>query len=190
MLVNYFAYGSNMLPERLRRRCASARKIGVAALPGYDLVFCKTGKDGSGKAGIIPCAEPGARIFGIVFQMTGSDLAILDGIEGRGRGYHRNDDLRVCTFADEKSLIVSSYVADDKYLNPDIRPFDWYLDLVVKGAELNGLPEVYRQRIAATPVSPDLDVERDARREAHHVLAAIKAKTVARPCAADGPTNE
>lgn len=190
MLVNYFAYGSNMLPERLRRRCASARKIGVAALPGYDVVFCKTGKDGSGKAAIVPSAEPGARIFGVVFQMTASDLAILDGIEGRGRGYQRNDELRAVTLPARQSLIVSSYIADDNYLNPDIRPFDWYLDLVVKGAELSGLPEAYRQRIAATPVSPDLDVERDARREAHLVLAEIETKTVARPCAADGPTNE
>ena len=41
-----FAYGSNMLTSRLRRRCPSAMPLGVATLIGYELRWHKKSKDG------------------------------------------------------------------------------------------------------------------------------------------------
>src|SRR5258708_12496941 len=48
--VRYFAYGSNMLTDRLRERVPSATAIGVGRLAGHQLRWDKrTGRDGSGK---------------------------------------------------------------------------------------------------------------------------------------------
>lgn len=48
--MKYFAYGSNMLTERLRARCPSAHPIGTGIAMGFRLNFSKRGEDGSGKA--------------------------------------------------------------------------------------------------------------------------------------------
>ena len=45
----YFAYGSNLHPERLRERVPSAESLGVARLEAHVLRFHKRGRDGSGK---------------------------------------------------------------------------------------------------------------------------------------------
>ena len=57
MTFKYFAYGSNMLKERLcaRDRCPSAMPVDVGSIRGYTLQFWKISKDGSGKATIVRC---------------------------------------------------------------------------------------------------------------------------------------
>ena len=54
MTIPYFAFGSNMLLERIKKRVPSARVLGNATLGGYALRFNKLSKDGSGKANIVP----------------------------------------------------------------------------------------------------------------------------------------
>jgi hypothetical protein len=49
----FFAYGSNMLTERLRERCPDARPLGTAIARGYLLSFSKRSKDGSAKATLV-----------------------------------------------------------------------------------------------------------------------------------------
>ena len=67
----YFAYGSNMLLERLRKRCKSARFLGVAVVHGYKLVFSKKSKkDGSGKATIAKTANDDAAVYGALFEIN------------------------------------------------------------------------------------------------------------------------
>lgn len=44
-----FAYGSNMLTDRLRERVPSARPVAVARLAGHSLRWHKVSIDGSGK---------------------------------------------------------------------------------------------------------------------------------------------
>lgn len=78
MTIRYFAYGSNMLPQRLQRRCTSARKCGLAMLPGYDLSFCKISKDGSGKATLLPSSRLEAKVYGVIFHLASDDLPNLD----------------------------------------------------------------------------------------------------------------
>ena len=53
MTMLYFAYGSNMLTERLKARVSSATPIGKANLSDHGLRFHKKSKDGSGKCDII-----------------------------------------------------------------------------------------------------------------------------------------
>ena len=40
----YFAYGSNMLLERLQKRCKTASFLGLAVAHGYTLAFSKKSK--------------------------------------------------------------------------------------------------------------------------------------------------
>jgi len=51
--VPYFAYGSNMLSDRLCSRSPSARAIGPAWLPNWQMMFNKRSIDGSAKANLM-----------------------------------------------------------------------------------------------------------------------------------------
>lgn len=70
--VPYFAYGSNMLTERLQARCKSAKVRCVGSADGYRLAFSKKSQDGSGKATIRPDEASG--VYGIVFDIDETEL--------------------------------------------------------------------------------------------------------------------
>ena len=78
----YFAYGSNMLTERLRmrKRCPSAEPIGVAEAQGYRLVFKKESEDGSSKA-TLARGEHSDKVYGVLFQINKAELGRLDAEE-------------------------------------------------------------------------------------------------------------
>lgn len=187
-MIAYFAYGSNMLPQRLQRRCPSARISTTATLQGYELEFSKIGQDGSGKATIVPSARTGARVFGAVFYIAPDDIAVLDGFEGRGKGYERHENFRVHATADHQALAVNTYIAESDYLDARLQPFDWYLALVLNGARCTGLPEHYCRRIAATPAGADPVPLRRSRQEALAVLAEA-ANPINRQVEAESPVG-
>jgi hypothetical protein len=61
-------------------------------------------------------------------------------------------------------------------LTDGIRPYDWYLNLVLAGALEHGLPEDYFEEIVATRSRPDPDLSRDTQLEAESLLAAFVQK--------------
>ncbi len=80
----YFAYGSNLVAERLRGRVESARALEIARLPGRRLALDKLGRDGSGKANLV--AHPGALVWGVLYEIEPLHWADLDAWEW---GYER-----------------------------------------------------------------------------------------------------
>lgn len=173
-LIRYFAYGSNMLEQRLQKRCKSARVSGVASVTGYRLAFCKKSKDGSGKATLV--ADPAGQVFGAVFYIAAKDAAELDRIEGRGNGYERIEELTVLSYPDGKPITVTAYIADDDFRDSALQPYDWYLDLVVAGAEQHQLPTDYIQRLRVRPSLADPLLDRKQRHEALELLRERRAK--------------
>src|ERR1700756_1898091 len=85
----YFAYGSNMLTNRLLSRCSDAKTIGPAFLTGYTLCFDKRSRDGSGKCTIGHTARPSDIVHGVLFTVPQSQLPSLDRAEGKGAEYDR-----------------------------------------------------------------------------------------------------
>ncbi|MBU2583248.1 MAG: gamma-glutamylcyclotransferase [Alphaproteobacteria bacterium] len=172
--VFYFAYGSNMLAERLQRRCRSAVVHGVAVADDYALAFSKIGQDDSGKATLVAAA--GVRTHGVVFRISIDDLALLDRFEGRGRGYERWDDFSVrCASDGGKLCKAATYIASTPYLDDKLRPFDWYLDLVIHGARQHGLPPAHIEAITRTQAVIDPDPGRQQRLEALEILDLVSA---------------
>ena len=69
----YFAYGSNMNPERIRQRIPEARPIGRATLRGWRLVerlYADIEK------------SRGSRVEGVLYLVTTTELHRLDAYEG------------------------------------------------------------------------------------------------------------
>lgn len=149
----YFAYGSNMLKARIRQRVPSATVRGIAELPGYRLAWHKKSQDGSGKCDIV--AEPGASVFGAVYEIPGAEKAKLDSAEGLGAGYNEKT---ITVRMDGANLDVLVYYATS--INGALQPYSWYKSLVLAGAKENCLPLEYIAALERAPSIQDGDSTR------------------------------
>ena len=78
--ILYFAYGSNMFPDRINQRCPGAIDLGKATLRDYriaerlyaDIDF-----------------EEGAEVEGVLYAITAAHLKRLDSFEGYPKVYRR-----------------------------------------------------------------------------------------------------
>lgn len=150
--IVYFAYGSNLHPGWLGRRVPSARVLGPASLPGHRLAFRKLGRDGSAKSDAE--AAPGASLPGAVYEMSAAHLGRLGAAEG---GYLRVA-VQVRTGAGVREAFA--YVARAENHVTGLAPWDWYVALIRRGAEIHGLPESHREWLAGVATAPDPDEAR------------------------------
>ena len=166
-VFRYFSYGSNMLTERLQARCPSARFLERAKATGYKLKFSKfSKKDGSGKAMPFATQQSDAFIQGVLFEISVDELRALDRAEGCGYGYDRIENFSVYLGEEAKHVEVTTYVANADYIDPGLQPFDWYLALVLAGAQQHEFPAKYVRTIRSVVRIKDPKLERKGRVDA------------------------
>jgi len=157
--VLYFAYGSNMLTERLRARVPSAQPVARARLPDRELRFHKRGQDGSGKCNIIDATTASTHVWGMLFDIASEDLPALDEAEGRGHGYER---CRIHPHGPDSIVEAFAYVAQSSRIDESLTPFAWYWAVVRAGARQHRLPSDYRSSLGPSSTCPDPDEDRRA----------------------------
>jgi gamma-glutamylcyclotransferase (GGCT)/AIG2-like uncharacterized protein YtfP len=136
-MARYFAYGSNLHLKQFARRCPGATALGRARLPDYRLAFTRysTGRKG-GVADVVP--EPGAEVWGALYEVNDGHLASLDEYEGVPRSYRR-DTVRVF---DDEGIEREAWVYFANQTG-EFAPSRLYLGIIVQGARDHGLPEEY-----------------------------------------------
>ena len=147
----YFAYGSNLEPVQMKRRCPSHRVVGRATLPGHRLVFpVRSGGDwGGGVAGIEPCDAPDATVHGVLFEVDDADLAALDRYEAVAEGMYRRE--RVTVHLEDGGATESwTYYATPDPTGPS-PPSRRYLNAILAGARHHGLPGSYVETLIVVP---------------------------------------
>jgi gamma-glutamylcyclotransferase len=170
--MTYFAYGSNMLTARLLFRCPGAEKIEPAFLTGYTLCFDKRSRDGSGKCTIRHTGSPSEVVHGVLFIIPQSQVPSLDRAEGEGTDYDRV--VAQAETKNDKAVPAETHIAKEAKIDRHARPYDWYLDLVVAGAELHGLPKAYVDELRTVHALPDPMPQRRERLEALKQLGRSK----------------
>jgi len=167
----YYAYGSNMLPARLTARCPSAVVIATANAPSHGLEFTKRGlSDGSGKATLVRTVDRGLHIPGVLFEIARADLQNLDDAEGAGKGYDRHDQFEVVIAGTSERVQATTYLATKTEAH--LKPYDWYLALVLAGAHHHELDAAHTQRLREVEYVVDNDLTRQGRADALAALAA------------------
>ncbi len=116
-----------MSSQRLRERIPEASVVEIARLSGWELVWDKVSKDGSGKANLLKGTKENI-VWGVVYRVPNEKVPDLDRIEG---GYQRVE-IEV-EFPNRDKCIAFTYISDNRDKN--LEPYQWYKDLVVKGAE-------------------------------------------------------
>lgn len=160
----YFAYGSNLLKERLQARCPRANWIGRGTIEHYRLTFDKISTDESGKCAFE--SSPGSDLPGVLWEIDDAERAALDRLEGAGRGYEA--DTVAVVDATGAAIQAMTYRAT-KRMN-GLQPYDWYWALVAAGARQNSLPHKHLDALNAQPYFPDPKLHRETRVEAMHIL--------------------
>lgn len=161
-LLTYFAYGSNLSSPRLQARTPSAEVIGRGVLDHHRLRFNKRGSDQSAKCSFDPAA--GDVVHGVLYRIRRDERAILDHIEGVGRGYDVLD-LSVRR-PDGSSVTALTYRASESYRIEGLRPFDWYVEHVMHGMIEHGIARHCLADVLRTGLRRDPDSERAKRERA------------------------
>ncbi|CAG02773.1 unnamed protein product [Tetraodon nigroviridis] len=168
----YFAYGSNLLKERLRLQNPSAMVHCVARLKDYKLVFGNyKGLASDRWHGGVATIEhsPGDEVWGVVWKMNISDLESLDDQENVMLGAYSPVELRVKTKGQE--INCRTYIMNSCVYAP---PSPQYLQVIVMGAEQNGLPKYYQEKLRAIktnkyygplPMMSELEAKRRAKED-------------------------
>ncbi len=132
----YFAYGSNMKIDRITsaERAPSARKLGPGKILDKKLMFNKISTDGSGKGNIV--VSPSNSVWGVLFEINEREIQNLDRAE---RGYDKQD----ITVIDENGNSIDAFTYISSRIDNNLKPYDWYLAIIIKGADENDLPKEY-----------------------------------------------
>ena len=161
-MIKYLAYGSNMHPLRLHERVTSSEIIDTVSIRGFQLRFHKIGADDSAKCNMYHTGNDADRVHGVIYRMRADQRIFLDRAEGLGRGYElARFELEAGGYQHQ----VFCYIADSRYIDDGLQPFDWYKQLVLSAARYHGFPRPYVQRIDRVVARPDPDA---ARSEFHY----------------------
>lgn len=134
----YFAYGRNMHPEIMARRCPAAGFVGAAVLPDHRLLI-----NVRGVSTVVP--EAGSEVHGVLWRLTPDCEAALDEIEGVARGSYRRGEVRpVVTLEVMEPALI--YIASNADPSP---PRDGYLESLEEAALHHGFPDAYRSYLSS-----------------------------------------
>jgi cation transport regulator ChaC len=144
----YFAYGSNIDPERLKGRSVNFLHAEHGALEDYALSFNKRSKKffDRGFANVTPSV--GEHVEGVLYQVTEEDLLKLDKFEGCPTHYER---VSLPIVAKTGLVTAYVYVAKKEWIVEGLKPTKEYLNHLMKGKEF--FTEPYFNRLKTIPTT-------------------------------------
>lgn len=152
--IHYFAFGSNMNPDRVRERGLSFDHVQGACLGGFTLVFDKVSPDhpASGHANI--AWAPADWVEGVLYRLSDMrQILLMDRFERTPVNYSR-EVVQVETAAGR--VTAWTYIANPAVRRAGGRPERAYLAHLLAGAPW--LSPAYHARLLGWPVA-DPDVE-------------------------------
>ncbi|KAJ1101718.1 hypothetical protein NDU88_006783 [Pleurodeles waltl] len=144
----YFAYGSNLLRERILLRNPSATFYSTGRLQDFKLAFGnrrgrENGRWHGGSATILQ--SPGDEVWGVVWKMNIKNLSSLDKQEGVMSGVYIPIEITVHNEAGEE-LTCRCYQLNDYVFS---LPSPQYKQVICMGAKQNLLPADYQKKLEA-----------------------------------------
>jgi len=132
----YFAYGSNLDVERLKKRVGNWTRTWRAKLENYQLMFAR-GYEGHeyGRADIF--YSPRSTVYGAVFDLTDEQMTILDKYEAVDKGVYKRFPVPVKV---NKELIKAITYVMVKRIE-EMPPDNEYLNCIVNGLKRFGYPD-------------------------------------------------
>lgn len=132
----YFAYGSNINLNQMKRRCPNAMVEEPVVLPDYELLF-RGNSSGCGVATIKP--KKGSQVHGLLWKITDRCERSLDIYEGYPHLYIKAP-VTVKNSKGENISVMAYIMNNERNLVP-VPPSISYYDGIEAGFKQNGLPD-------------------------------------------------
>lgn len=132
--MKYFAYGSNMDPERMRERKINFSQRVHAALKGYTLRFNKAASRNpkEGYANIVPVDN--GIVEGALYDISNPDITKLDRHEGYPDHYDR---IHVMVQLDDGQKVEAiTYIAQSDKVREGLKPSRNYLNHLLAAKDI------------------------------------------------------
>lgn len=145
----YFAYGSNMDEEDLKKWCDNKKRsfpewklLGIACLENYKLSFnyYSNGRKG-GAANLMEL--PDSKVYGLLFEINKEyDIKTIEEKEGYPNFYA---EIPVTVKCKDKSInnVKTFKVVKDKEKSDHQKPQKYYMNLILNNGRQNGFPAEY-----------------------------------------------
>jgi cation transport regulator ChaC len=151
----YFAYGSNMNPDRVRQRRMQFDHCQAGSLHDYRLTFNKRSAKFIGSASANVMMHSGAVTEGVVYRLKHPDeIVTMDPYEGYPVRYDRRPLEIMCA---GQSVSAWVYLANQEYIDNSLKPNRWYVRHLLAGRVF--LSGSYIERLSGVECLPDTDVE-------------------------------
>ncbi|GAA6153385.1 gamma-glutamylcyclotransferase family protein [Pseudoteredinibacter isoporae] len=139
----YFAYGSNMNPERMRTRGLAFDLAVPATLAQAELLFNKRAADAPHRSYANIGFRQGSVVEGVAYRLLDEHQIVkMDPFEGAPRLYSRDI---FTVHSSDGPINAWVYVANKAMIQEDLKPARWYLEHLLAGQEF--LSEAYFQRL-------------------------------------------
>jgi gamma-glutamylcyclotransferase (GGCT)/AIG2-like uncharacterized protein YtfP len=146
---HYFAFGSNMNPERVRERGLAVIEVLAARLSDHALVFDKRAADHPGSAHANVVRAPGEVVEGVLYRLRSVDEILKMDVFERAPVNYSREVVHVHT--DAGAVPAWTYYANAAVRMADGRPERAYLAHLLAGEAF--LSRDYHARLAAWPVA-------------------------------------
>lgn len=138
--ILYFAYGSNLAEEKIRKVLGRKPESVPTRLRGYRLAFNKDSRNWTYAANVEP--TPRCVVWGAAYKCTAGDMEKLDACE---KGYHR---VTVQVEGPDRNVLEAvTYIANAPVHHPDRCPKPEYLKLILDGAKEQKISRGYRRKV-------------------------------------------
>jgi len=135
----YFAYGSNLFPEQMKKTCPDANLIGTALLTGYRFGYFRRSKRWHPGGAADIKKDPNGFLWGAIWNMKESDWERMDIATSLYLG--SSERVEVSLISNGKTISGETYLTREKH--GEICPAKDHWEKVYKGAVEIGLPEEY-----------------------------------------------
>lgn len=141
----YAAYGSNMDPAQMARRCPHSPQQGTGWLQDWRLTF--GGADLGWEGALATVVEDqGQQVFVVLYELSEADETALDQWDGVTLGYYRKAKVRIAIL--DGDVLAWLYVLNDYEGGlPSAR----YLGILADAAESAGAPADYVAELRDRP---------------------------------------
>jgi len=141
----YFAYGSNVDKERIRKRCRSARIIAVGKLKNHEIIFNMIGNKSEGKGGGIANIRRanGSHVYGVLYRIDAGELDKLNTLEISMNYEIEKLDISVSELVSATAIVyICKEKSEDIYV-----PTRSYKEFILNGMKERKFPEDYRESV-------------------------------------------
>jgi len=141
----YFAYGTLLDVNGMKKYCPSAEPLGVMSLKGYRMGFALCGADRS-VGGCTLVEDSGSTMYGVLYSLPEKELADLDAASGVDKGLWAVIEI---TLTDDRGQRVPANTLTIPDPAGPYRPPETYTNPILSGARAWPLPKGYIKQLEA-----------------------------------------